>query len=229
MSSLLCNCGKEKISTRKKICEDCRKEKAKIKSRLDAKRYRERNGSKVKRGIYCCKCKGIKEHQERGYCLACERERYKSKSKPDCATCGKLKENTRDAYCNSCKNEKHRIRSVLENRRFKNKEGRKSTCSNCGREKEKSNLNESYCASCKYFKKKVIRPHRNEEQKLKDAVRRLTWKKIKEGLLIRLPCEICATIEDVQAHHDDYTKPLEVRWLCRKHHREHHKNLDNKD
>lgn len=46
--------------------------------------------------------------------------------------------------------------------------------------------------------------------------------RIKIGELTRLPCEVCGN-EKSEAHHDDYEKPLEVRWLCRKHHAEHHK------
>ena len=38
------------------------------------------------------------------------------------------------------------------------------------------------------------------------------------GKLFRKPCEVCG-IEKSQAHHDDYSKPLSVRWLCFKHHR----------
>lgn len=45
---------------------------------------------------------------------------------------------------------------------------------------------------------------------------------LKRGLLQRLPCEICGS-ETVEAHHDDYTKPLEVRWLCLEHHRAWHR------
>jgi hypothetical protein len=41
------------------------------------------------------------------------------------------------------------------------------------------------------------------------------------GLLKRQPCEICGDKKS-EAHHDDYHKPLEVRWLCRKHHAQHH-------
>lgn len=37
------------------------------------------------------------------------------------------------------------------------------------------------------------------------------------GKLTKGPCEICGET-DVQGHHDDYSKPLEVRWLCRQHH-----------
>jgi ribosome-binding protein aMBF1 (putative translation factor) len=42
------------------------------------------------------------------------------------------------------------------------------------------------------------------------------------GRLVPEPCEVCGT-ETVEAHHDDYDKPLEVRWLCRRHHSEVHR------
>ena len=41
---------------------------------------------------------------------------------------------------------------------------------------------------------------------------------------LRQPCEICGA-ERVHAHHEDYNKPLEVRWLCPKHHRARHKEM----
>ena len=44
---------------------------------------------------------------------------------------------------------------------------------------------------------------------------------IRDGKLTRKPCEVCGK-EKAQAHHDDYSKPLDVRWLCVKHHNEHH-------
>ena len=58
----------------------------------------------------------------------------------------------------------------------------------------------------------------------KRAAHRAVSNAMKCGRLTREPCEICG--EPVtQAHHDDYSKPLDVRWLCRKHHAEHHKAL----
>lgn len=41
------------------------------------------------------------------------------------------------------------------------------------------------------------------------------------GVLKKQPCEVCGNPK-VDAHHDDYAKPMVVRWLCRAHHNEHH-------
>jgi hypothetical protein len=44
---------------------------------------------------------------------------------------------------------------------------------------------------------------------------------LRDGKLEKKPCEVCGS-EKSQAHHDDYSKPLDVIWLCRKHHLERH-------
>jgi len=46
---------------------------------------------------------------------------------------------------------------------------------------------------------------------------------VKSGKLKKLPCEVCGA--EAQMHHDDYSKPLEVRWLCFIHHRQRHGQL----
>lgn len=51
----------------------------------------------------------------------------------------------------------------------------------------------------------------------RDKARRLAKLAIKTGKLKRLPCEVCGA-EKSEAHHPDYSKPLEVRFLCRFHH-----------
>jgi len=44
---------------------------------------------------------------------------------------------------------------------------------------------------------------------------------IKTGKIIRQPCQECGNVKS-EGHHTDYTKPLEVIWLCRNHHRKSH-------
>lgn len=43
---------------------------------------------------------------------------------------------------------------------------------------------------------------------------------LSSGKIRRQQCERCDAVGE--AHHDDYSKPLEIRWLCHKHHTEEH-------
>lgn len=45
---------------------------------------------------------------------------------------------------------------------------------------------------------------------------------VENGSVVKKPCMICGNIT-VEGHHEDYSKPLEVLWLCKKHHHEKHR------
>jgi hypothetical protein len=44
---------------------------------------------------------------------------------------------------------------------------------------------------------------------------------VRDGKIARLPCEVCGETK-VHGHHRDYSKPLEVLWLCARHHHAAH-------
>lgn len=54
-------------------------------------------------------------------------------------------------------------------------------------------------------------------QIMKRNARKLVAMRVRRGKMTKGPCEVCAEVK-VEAHHEDYSKPLEVRWLCQKHH-----------
>jgi hypothetical protein len=50
----------------------------------------------------------------------------------------------------------------------------------------------------------------------------VTTEAIRKGQLLRPKACACGVTERIEAHHDDYAKPLEILWLCRKCHRARH-------
>jgi hypothetical protein len=79
----------------------------------------------------------------------------------------------------------------------------------------------SRCNICNAAKKRPshIKRQRKYEKAHpeKQSARVAVSRAMKSGALVKQPCQICGD-KDAVAHHDDYTKPLDIRWLCQPHH-----------
>ena len=58
----------------------------------------------------------------------------------------------------------------------------------------------------------------------KHKAREMLSTAIRSGRVERMPCVVCGMIYS-EGHHDDYSKPFDVVWLCRKHHFERHMEI----
>ena len=73
-----------------------------------------------------------------------------------------------------------------------------------------------------YWKEYVHNYWKNRPRdKVKRYAQSCVQNAIKSGKLIRLPCIICGNVKS-HGHHPDYSKPLDVIWLCKRHHLEAH-------
>lgn len=63
------------------------------------------------------------------------------------------------------------------------------------------------------------------ENRFKKKANSAVRKAIKAGTITPQPCEVCGA-QKVDAHHEDYSKPLDVHWLCRRHHAERHLEIN---
>jgi hypothetical protein len=103
----------------------------------------------------------------------------------------------------------------------------KTTCSKCEGALEEDRISKhAYCKPCKAeYSRKNRKKHSEMDiiEKEKALVRATLKMFIKRKGIVKPPCEICGE-EKVEAHHHDYSKPNEVNWLCRKHHKKHHKD-----
>lgn len=61
-----------------------------------------------------------------------------------------------------------------------------------------------------------------EDQRKKANTRAYTKQLIKRGELTKQPCKVCGNVNS-ESHHEDYSNPREVIWLCRDHHLELHR------
>lgn len=62
---------------------------------------------------------------------------------------------------------------------------------------------------------------KNVPQEVKDAHNRVQYD-LRVRKLHREPCLVCG-IEKAEAHHPDYSKPLDIIWLCKEHHEKIHR------
>lgn len=93
-------------------------------------------------------------------------------------------------------------------------------CSRC--KLENFRAGSRYCRECHAAYQRKSRKPPTGEQRVRDIARSYAGVYKRRGKLTPEPCEACG-FSDVQMHHDDYARPLAVRWLCREcHQRLHH-------
>lgn len=101
----------------------------------------------------------------------------------------------------------------------------KLTCSKCKAELEESRKGKQrYCKKCHAAHMRTTRPKHScltEPQRKKANARSYVNEYLRRGKIKKEPCQVCGD-NNSQMHHEDYSKPLEVIWLCRKHHLELH-------
>lgn len=131
-------------------------------------------------------------------------------------------------HCNACDTTKD---DSEFHKRKASRDGLAARCKSCQKEYDKARLRDPKRMKMRrdYQKTERGRAAHNratkkwvEKNTIKRAVHIITGNAIRDGLLIKQDCEKCGCSSQIQAHHDDYAKPLEVRWLCPACHKEWH-------
>lgn len=144
-----------------------------------------------------------------------------------CAVCSiQIKDNNKTGYCI------HHCMIVRRNRRT-------VACDTCGEEFERvaSNIaawQHLYCSKkCAGIGQSKYRIGKKapgygkgtlttDNKELRTDSRNKLNEAVRIGKVIKKPCLLCGNNTRPEAHHRDYSKPLDVVWLCRRHHEDTH-------
>ena len=110
--------------------------------------------------------------------------------------------------------------------------GRLNKCKECTKKDVRENYRKNIDHYKDYEKERFKTPKRKKfilaQQKKYRALNPDKYKArnavnnaIRDKRLKRMPCSVCGDTKS-EAHHEDYSEPLDVNWLCFKHHRELH-------
>jgi len=108
------------------------------------------------------------------------------------------------------------------------KDGLLSKCKQCCKEDSLINRQKNIEKIRAYDRKRGNRQSREYRDNLKEKypnqykAQTMVSNAIRDKRLFKEPCERCGENERIHAHHDDYLKPLNVRWLCAIHHHQWH-------
>ena len=146
---------------------------------------------------------------------------------------------SKDGYRNNCKECRRKkvadyaktdngkmARQEANKKYFSTEKGKKTKQRYAETDKRKAVV-KRFTASEKNIKAQKIRKER--QQKLhpnRYAANVILNNAVRDEKLEKLPCFICGA-KKVEGHHPDYDRPLDVVWLCPKHHRKLHLDLEN--
>ena len=97
-------------------------------------------------------------------------------------------------------------------------------CSKCRRRPRRPSRNreQSLCLKCHAA---YARAHRkrweNPESRRRSNARAYLRAYLRRGKIVKGPCRVCGK-KKVEAHHENYDRPLDVWWFCRPHHLDFH-------
>lgn len=139
---------------------------------------------------------------------------YRSK----CKDCTNTK---RKAYL---KTEAGRISAIRSTKKYQASERGQEVLAKYKKSEERQITISKHTRSAKY-------KQRSDAQYIKDKTngkaqaRRAVNNALAKGKMSKLPCEVCGSTKLIHGHHDDYSKPLDVKWLCPTHHYQRHQEL----